>query len=79
MFPNNDTEKTNFGAKSMALHRTTHDRIIGGVCGGIARSLDWDPTLVRIGYVLLSVLSVAFPGLLVYIVLWIIMPQSYEY
>lgn len=48
--------------------------MIGGVCGGIAEWLGWDPTIVRIGYVLLSVLSAAFPGILVYIILWIIMP-----
>ena len=50
--------------------------MIGGVCGGIARWLDLDPTLVRVGYVFLSVCSAAFPGLLVYIVLWIVMPES---
>ena len=48
--------------------------MIGGVCGGIAKWLGWDPTLVRIGYVILSVLSVGFPGLLIYVLLWILMP-----
>lgn len=56
------------------LARDPHDRILGGVCGGIARWLGWDPTAVRILYVLLSVLSAAFPGTLVYIILWIVMP-----
>ncbi|MCA9305262.1 MAG: PspC domain-containing protein [Phycisphaerales bacterium] len=56
--------------------RTTDDRLIAGVCGGIARRFGWDPTLVRLGYVLLSILSVAFPGILVYIVLWIVMPPD---
>jgi len=50
--------------------------MIGGVCGGVAEWLDWDPTLVRVGYVILSILSAAFPGLLVYIILWIIMPNT---
>lgn len=54
----------------------TRRRLIGGVCGGIARWLGWDPALVRIGYILLSVLSAAFPGILVYIVLWIVMPSE---
>ncbi len=54
----------------------TRSRLLGGVCGGIARWLGWDPTLVRIGYILLSVLSAAFPGILVYIVLWIVMPSE---
>ncbi len=58
----------------MPLVRTRSNKIIGGVCGGIARWLGWDPTLVRILYVLVSLLSVAFPGILVYVVLWILMP-----
>jgi phage shock protein PspC (stress-responsive transcriptional regulator) len=48
--------------------------MIAGVCGGIAEWLGWDATLVRVLYVLVSILSVAFPGILVYIVLWIVMP-----
>ena len=60
----------------MALQRSAHDVVIGGVCGGIAEWLGWDPTLLRILYVVVSVLSAAFPGLLVYIILWIVMPQA---
>lgn len=60
----------------MPLVRSRHHRIIAGVCGGIADWLGWDPTIVRILYVVLSILSVAFPGILVYIVLWIVMPQE---
>ena len=60
----------------MSLHRSRRYRMIGGVCGGVAEWLDWDPTLVRVGYVILSILSAAFPGLLVYIILWIIMPNT---
>jgi phage shock protein C len=58
------------------LMRTRHDRMIAGVCGGIAKRFDWDPTLVRVLYVLLSVLTTAFPGLLLYIILWIVMPEE---
>ena len=63
----------------MAFHRSVSNRMIGGVCGGIAHALDWDPTLVRVLYVLLSICSVAFPGFLVYIILWIVMPLAYDY
>ena len=49
--------------------------MIAGVCGGIARYFGIDPTLVRVGYVVLSVFSAAFPGLLLYIILAIIMPD----
>jgi phage shock protein C len=62
----------------MAFYRSRTDKILGGVCGGIAESLGWTPTRVRILYVLVSVLSVAFPGTLVYIVLWLAVPQAPE-
>jgi phage shock protein PspC (stress-responsive transcriptional regulator) len=50
--------------------------MIAGVCGGIAEWLGWDPTVVRILYVLASVLSAAFPGIIVYVVLWFLMPKA---
>jgi phage shock protein C len=58
------------------LRRSRTDRTIAGVIGGIAQYLDIDPTLARVGYVVLSVLSVGFPGILVYILLWIIVPEE---
>jgi phage shock protein C len=60
----------------MPLHRSNQHRIIGGVCGGIADWLGWEPTLVRILYVVGSVVSAAFPGLLVYVILWVLMPRA---
>jgi phage shock protein C len=61
---------------SQPLMRVRQGKLIAGVCGGIAKWLDWDPTLVRLGYVVLSVISAGFPGLLIYILLWILMPQE---
>jgi len=58
------------------LHRSRSNRIIAGVCAGFARWLGWNPTTFRILYIFLSVLSAAFPGILVYIVLWIVMPKD---
>jgi len=58
------------------LKRSREHVLIAGVCGGIADWLGWDPTLVRVLYVLASVLSAAFPGALVYIILWVVMPQE---
>ena len=58
------------------LHRSSSNRIIAGVCGGIAQSLGWNPTTVRVLYVIVSILSVAFPGILVYIILWLVMPKD---
>jgi phage shock protein PspC (stress-responsive transcriptional regulator) len=50
--------------------------MIAGVCGGIAEWQGWDPTVVRVVYVLVSILSAAFPGVIAYIVLWIVMPEA---
>ncbi|HVL67039.1 MAG TPA: PspC domain-containing protein [Vicinamibacterales bacterium] len=60
----------------MALTRSRRNRMIAGVCGGLAQALGWSPTVVRVLYVLVSVLSAAFPGILVYLILWIVMPQE---
>ncbi|HZW07297.1 MAG TPA: PspC domain-containing protein [Phycisphaerales bacterium] len=60
----------------MPLHLSNKHRIIAGVCGGIADWLGWSPTVVRIAYVLLSICSAAFPGIIVYIVIWIVAPRA---
>ena len=57
------------------LRRSRRSRLIAGVCGGLAEWLGWDPTLVRVLYVAVSVLSAAFPGILVYVILWVIVPE----
>jgi phage shock protein C len=58
------------------LVRSRRHTMIAGVCGGLADWLGWDPTLVRILYVLASVLSAAFPGMIVYVILWLLMPKA---
>ncbi|HET7583916.1 MAG TPA: PspC domain-containing protein [Gemmatimonadaceae bacterium] len=58
------------------LRRSRDDRMIAGVVGGLAKFFDIDPTLMRIVYVAVSLLSAAFPGILVYVVLWIIIPEE---
>ncbi len=60
----------------MPLHRSSTNRILGGVCGGIAQWLGWNATLVRVLYVVVTILSAAFPGILVYVILWILMPRG---
>lgn len=52
------------------------DKMLSGVCGGLAEYFELDPTLVRIGYAALSLFSACFPGLLLYIVMAIIMPKA---
>jgi len=54
--------------------RRSNDRIIAGVCGGIADYLGWTPGRVRLLYVIVSILSAAFPGTLVYLILWLVVP-----
>lgn len=61
---------------SQPLQRSKSNRMIAGICGGLASWLGWDPTLVRLLYVLVSIFSAAFPGILVYIILWIVMPEE---
>ena len=60
---------------SRPLARSTSNVMVAGVCGGLAEWLGWDATLVRVLYVLVSVFSAAFPGLLVYVILWAVMPR----
>lgn len=62
--------------KRPALTRSINDRVLAGVVGGIARRFGWNPTWTRVGYIVLSVLSAAFPGILVYLVLWLLMPEG---
>ena len=65
----------------MATEKTltrSANKILAGVCGGIAEYFEIDPTLVRVAYAALSIFSAGFPGLLLYIVMLIIMPQAQE-
>lgn len=58
------------------LRRSRDDRIVAGVCSGLAKWLGWDPTVVRVAYVIVSLISAAFPGIIAYILLWILMPEE---
>lgn len=62
--------------KLVKLHRSQNRRMIAGVMGGIAEYLGWNVTLVRLLFVIISTASVAVPGILIYIVLWIVMPNA---
>ena len=61
---------------SRPLTRSRGDRMLAGVLGGIARRFGWDSNLTRIAYVVLSIVSAAFPGILVYLILWLLMPEE---
>jgi phage shock protein PspC (stress-responsive transcriptional regulator) len=49
-----------------------------GVCGGLAEWLGWDATLVRVGYVLATLLIAGFPGIIVYLIMALVMPRHPE-
>lgn len=72
----------NSSNKLVKLHRSKNNRMLAGVMGGVAEYVGWSPTWVRLLFVIISSLSAAVPGILIYIVLWIIMPnanaQSYK-
>jgi len=61
---------------SKPLRRSASNRMVAGVCGGLADWLGWDPTLVRVAYVLISLFSAAFPGIIAYAILWFVMPEE---
>ena len=54
--------------------KRSRNQFVAGVCAGFADYLGWDVTLVRLIYALLTICTVGFPGVIIYINLWIIMP-----
>ena len=60
------------------LTRSRQHNIIAGVMGGIADYLGWSPFKVRLLFVIVSCVSVAVPGILVYLILWFLMPMVEE-
>ena len=64
--------------KPRRLTRSNRNKMIEGVCGGLAEYLNMDPTVVRVLYILVSILSAAFPGIVAYIILMFLMPPPEE-
>jgi phage shock protein PspC (stress-responsive transcriptional regulator) len=58
------------------IHRSSAHAMIGGVCAGIAEHFGWSITGTRVAYVLISILSAAFPGILIYLILWLVLPRA---
>jgi phage shock protein C len=56
--------------------KRSNDRMIAGVCGGLAEWLGWPADRVRVAYVIVSILSAAFPGIIIYLLLWLLMPDA---
>ena len=59
------------------LYRSKKERMVGGICGGIAEYFDVDPTLIRIVWVVITAFGI-IPGILAYLVCWIIIPENPE-
>ena len=62
--------------KERRLYRSEKERLLGGVCGGLAEYFKTDPVLVRVIFVILTFLLGGLLGLVAYIVLWIIVPRA---
>jgi len=67
---------TDFGKKP--LRRSRRENMIAGVMGGLGEHYGIDPVKLRIVFVLLSIFSAAFPGIIVYLVLWFLIPLEDE-
>ena len=63
-------------ALSRPFRRSRTNRMIAGVMGGLAEHFRIDPTLLRVIYVVGSIVSAAFPGILVYLLLWVLIPEA---
>jgi len=62
--------------KNSGITRDKRNAMFGGVCAGLARHFGWSITGTRVVYVLASILSAAFPGLVVYLILWLLLPEA---
>ena len=60
---------------NVGLYRSNRQNMIAGVMGGIAERFGWNANLLRIIFFLVSVMSAAFPGILVYLILWLVIPK----
>ncbi len=63
-------------SQTTTFSRSIDDRLIAGVMGGLARRMGWSSTLLRVLFVIVSIASAAFPGIIVYLALWLLMPNE---
>ncbi len=62
--------------KVRKLYRSSHDKMVAGICGGLAEMISIDPTMVRLGVVFLGLITAVIPLVIVYIIAWIIIPEG---
>ncbi|ESK54095.1 MAG: PspC domain-containing protein [Moraxellaceae bacterium] len=58
------------------LYRSNQQSMIAGIMGGIAERFGWNANLLRLIFVVISLMSAAFPGILVYLILWLVIPKK---
>lgn len=61
--------------RNTGLYRSTEHHVVAGVLGGIGEHFDWNINILRLIFVLITIFSVAFPGILIYLILWMVMPK----
>lgn len=66
----------NYPSSPRRFQRSRNDRMIGGVCGGLAEYLNMDPTLVRVLVVIIALVTAAFPVIAIYILLMLLLPEA---
>ena len=59
------------------LTRSRNDRMLAGICGGLANYLDVDPTIVRLVFALATFFTVVFPGIFIYLIMWIVVQNEH--
>ncbi len=62
--------------KVRKLYRSSHDKMIAGICGGFAEMMSIDSTLIRLGVVFVGIVTAVLPLVIVYIIAWIIIPEG---
>ena len=60
------------------LTRSSKDKMLAGICGGIAEYMVVDPTIIRLVFALATFFTVVFPGVLIYLIMWIVVPKDRE-
>jgi phage shock protein PspC (stress-responsive transcriptional regulator) len=60
----------------MTVYRSQNNRVLAGVCGGLAEHLGWSPTRLRVVWVVGTLFSAAFPGIFLYLALWYLTPKA---
>lgn len=73
---NEELHETSAGLASKRITRSSTEKILGGVCGGFGNYLGVDPTLLRVIWIIVVCFTAILPGVLTYLLLWLIIPKD---